>query len=171
MTEKSNQDKDTKSGRFLPGNTLAFKHGAYSLRQFRLPVRGVRALERHLAGLRAELETETERTAKNALLIAQVIRAEEKLSLIDMWIKRSGIIRLSRALKGVIELQPAVTQAYTSMLNVQRLALQALGSVREPHVPTIAEIAAEYDKKQAKEEAAVAPGSPRAGDPGPAEEE
>jgi len=122
--------RDTKTGQFKKGNEAALKHGAYSLaRTKNVPsIRGVRALARHLDQVKVQLETATpDLNVKKELLIGQIIKTEEKLCFIDMWLRKVGIIRADRIKRGLLELQPVLAHSYLGFLNTQRQALMALG--------------------------------------------
>lgn len=151
MVEK--QDRDKRTGRFIRGNKAGFKHGAYSLARVRnVPsIRGVRALAMHLDEVKSELEASTpEMNVKKELLIGQVVKTEEKILLMDMWLRKFGIIKADRARKGSLELQSCLVNSYLSFLNTQRLALSALGLEGRQAVDamTLQDIVDEVDKKK-----------------------
>lgn len=116
-----------KQGRFIKGNGVAISHGAYTKKR-KISVRGVRALNRYLDQVKVELEKATpDLNVKKGLLIDQVIRCHEKVCLIDMWIRKIGILRPDKARRKVLELHPVLAHSYISFLNTQRLALLSLG--------------------------------------------
>jgi hypothetical protein len=126
---KSGPERDTKTGRFLPGNTLGMRHGAHAVKPTaKVPsVRGVRALAQHLDSLKSELESITPHLdAKKQLLLNQIISLEEKRQLIDMWLKKCGLVIPEKVRKRRLELQP-VMSFYISLMNSQRHAILALG--------------------------------------------
>lgn len=135
MTSKAKEKRDPKTGRFRKGNVAAVKHGAYAIARAKgsIPsVRGVRALARYLDHAKGELEKlVTDLNIKEELYISHVIRTEEKMRLIDMWVRKVGILRPDKARRGVLELHPALSQSYLSYMNSQRLALQALNIPKE----------------------------------------
>lgn len=151
---KNRPERDIKTGRFLPGNTLGTKHGAHAVKpSVKVPsVRGVRALARYLDKLKSELESITPHLdAKKQLLINQIISLEEKRQLVDMWIKKVGLVIPEKVRKKRLELQP-VMSFYISLMNSQRLAVLALG-LNEDHVRrlmTPLEIVKAEEKKRKK---------------------
>jgi len=154
MKAKAN-DRDSRTGHFLKGNKAALKHGAYSLaRAKKVPsFRGVRALVRHLDQVKVNLEKATpELNVKKEILIGQVVKTEEKLCLMDMWIRKTGILRPDRARRGLLELQPCLAYSYLGFMNSQRLALMALGLDTEEaeKVLTPIEYIKKFDKAKAK---------------------
>lgn len=116
-------------GRFLPGNQTAVKHGAWSLKSGKIPsVRGVRQLKRDLQQIREELEKITPGLdAKKSLLISQVVRTEAQIRLIEMYLKKAGILRPDKWRRGIVDLQPSLSNSYLAFLNTQRHAIMALG--------------------------------------------
>lgn len=125
----NNKGRDTKTGRFQPGNTAGLKHGAWSLTTTgKIPsVRGMREIKQDLETLRTELERITPRlTIQKKLLINQIIRCEGQIRLIELFFRRCGIMRPDRWRRGVLEAHP-VYQDYRSFLHSQRNALTALG--------------------------------------------
>jgi len=123
------KDRDSKTGQFVCGNKAAIRHAAYSLQATgKVPsMRGVRALARHLDRLKSELESITPQLdAKKQLLINQIISLEEKRQLIDMWLKKCGLVIPEKVRKRRLELQP-VMSFYISLMNSQRHAILALG--------------------------------------------
>lgn len=148
-------NKDLKTGKFKKGNIAALKHGAYSLaRTKKVPsIRGVRALARYLDQMKVNLERATpDLNVKKELLIGQVIKTEEKLCLIDMWIRKTGVLHPDRAKRGLLELQPVLAHSYLGFMNSQRLALMALGieSAELEKGQTLEAIIDEHDTKEAK---------------------
>lgn len=125
------KDRDIRTGRFTDGNKAALKHGAYSMQSFesakKPSIRGVRALTRYLDRLKSELESITPQLdVKKQLLINQVISLEEKRQLIDMWLKKCGLVIPEKVHKRRLEPQP-VMSFYISLMNSQRHAILALG--------------------------------------------
>lgn len=150
------KDKDSKTGRFKKGNIAALKHGAYSLaRTKNVPsIRGVRALAMHLDQVKVKLERATpDLNIKKDLLIGQVVKTEEKLCLIDMWVRKIGVLRPDRRRHGLLELQPALAHSYLAFMNSQRLALMALGirSAEADRVLFPYELEAKAEKEKTKE--------------------
>lgn len=130
MDDTKERDKDAVTGQFKKGNRAALKHGAYSLaRTKNVPsIRGVRELARYITQIKANLEKATpDMNVKKELLINQVIKIEEKICFIDMWLRKTSVLRPDKARKGLIELQPVLANSYLAFLNSQRLALMALG--------------------------------------------
>ena len=151
---KANPERDIKTGKFLPGNTLGMRHGAHAVKpSAKVPsVRGLRALARHLDRLKSELESITPHLdIKKQLLINQIISLEEKRQLIDMWVKKVGLVIPEKVRKRRLELQP-VMSFYISLMNSQRLAVLSLG-LNEDHVRrlmTPLEIVQAEEKKREK---------------------
>lgn len=132
MKDKAKEKRDSK-GRFVEGNVAARKHGAYSLaRTKNVPsIRGVKALARYLDRIKSELEGTTQDiNVKKELLINQIVRTEEKMRLMDMWIKRTSLLRPDKARRGLLDLQPCL-YSYLAFMNTQRQALMALGLNKE----------------------------------------
>lgn len=126
---KSKSDKDSQ-GQFKAGNLAALKHGAFSLRQTgRVPsVRGVRQLRQRLNRLRDDIQAITPgMNPKKALLIEQIIRCEGQISLIEMYLRKAGIVRPDRWRRAIVDLQPSLANSYLAFLNTQRHAILALG--------------------------------------------
>ena len=127
---REKKDRDEQTGRFIKGNVAGLKHGAFSLARVRnIPsVRGVRALAKHLDRVKIELEKATpDLNVKKEILISQVVKTEEKICLMDMWLRKVGMIKADKARKGLLELQPCLAKSYLGFMNTQRLALMALG--------------------------------------------
>ena len=151
---KEKKDRDEQTGRFVKGNVAGFKHGAYSLARVRnVPsVRGVRALAKHLDRVKIELEKATpDLNVKKEILISQVVKTEEKLCLMDMWLRKTGMIKADKARKGLLELQPCLL-SYLGFLNSQRLALTALGlgDRQTADILRIQDLVDEVDKDEKK---------------------
>jgi hypothetical protein len=99
---KSQTERDD-FGRFLPGNQAAVKHGAWSLAQSgKVPsVRGVRALRKDLDRIRSDLEEITPRiNVKKSLIISQIVRTEGMIRLIEVYLKKTGILRSDKFKRG-----------------------------------------------------------------------
>ena len=64
---------------------------------------------------------------KKELLIEQIVRTEAQISLIEMYLKKAGLLRPDKWRKGIIDLQPALSQSYLAFMNSQRHAIMALG--------------------------------------------
>jgi len=125
---KQENERDRK-GRFLLGNQAALKHGAWSLAKARIPsVRGVRKLNKELEGIRESLEKLTPQlNVKKQLLISQIVRTEGQIRLIEMYLRKAGILRPDKLRRGILDLQPSLANSYLAFLNVQRHAIMALG--------------------------------------------
>ena len=124
------RDKDKKSGQFLQGNKAALKHGGHSFAASgKVPsVKGVRKLKKDLEQLRTDLEKITPKmNVKKALIIGQICKAEGFILLIELYLKKAGILKPSRLKAGVIDVQPALGTTYLQLLNNQRSALALLG--------------------------------------------
>jgi len=123
-------------GQFTKGNvqaqTAALKHGIHS-KLFnitgRVPsLRGARQLKKDMEQLTATLEEITpEINAKKVLLIKQIVRTETLLRLIELYMKEHGILQPFKAKKYIMELQPAMSGTYLSLLTQQRNSIMALG--------------------------------------------
>lgn len=131
MSEHKNQTPQRdESGRFLLGNQAAKKHGAWSLaRSGKVPtIRGARALGQRLEELQAELEKNTPKlNVKKELLIGQIVKTEGMICMIEMYLKKQGILRPDQYRRGIITPQPALSSTYLSLINSQRQAIMALG--------------------------------------------
>lgn len=126
-------DRDDQ-GRFLPGNRASQKHGAFSLRATgKVPsVRGIKQLRKRLARIREDLKEATPAlNVKKELLIEQIVRTEAQISLIEMYLKKAGLLRPEKWRKGIIDLQPALSQSYLAFMNTQRHVIMALGINKE----------------------------------------
>jgi len=125
---KQENERDRK-GRFSLGNQAALKHGAWSLAGGRIPsVRGIRKLREELEGIRMRLEEITPGlNVKKQLLISQIVRTEGQIRLIEMYLRKAGIVRPDKWRRGILDLQPSLSNSYLSFLNSQRLAILALG--------------------------------------------
>jgi len=139
-------DRDDQ-GKFTKGNLVAYKTGAYSTR-LKPSIRGVRALNKHLAVLQGELEAAVEETPKTKVLIGQVVRLERQICLIEMYLKKHGILRPVPLKRGLIELQPALSNCYVSFLNSQRLALRELELKELDHALTLEDYIEQKDKEE-----------------------
>jgi len=151
---REKKDRDEQTGRFVKGNVAGLKHGAFSLARVRnVPsVRGVRALAKHLDRVKIELEKATpDLNVKKEILISQVVKTEEKLCLMDMWLRKTGMIKADKARKGLLELQPCLL-SYLGFLNSQRLALTALGlgDRQTADILRIQDLVDEVDKDEKK---------------------
>jgi hypothetical protein len=131
-------DKDPVSGRFLPSpgpKVRVEKHGIeYYLRTGRLPsVRGRRALARSLREFETDLRSSLgeDLTPQRETLMRQVLRCENVLRLIELYLVRGSPMSPYKLRKGKLELQPVLAQSYGHFLNVQRMALLALGLDRK----------------------------------------
>ena len=125
----NNRGRDTKTGRFQPGNTASIKHGCWSLTsRGKIPsIRGMRSLKQDLEAIRTELVEITPRmTPGKRLLIGQIIRSEAQIRLIELFFRKAGIMRPDKWRRGILESHP-VLQDYRSFLHTQRSAVQALG--------------------------------------------
>ena len=124
-----NTGRDTKTGRFQPGNKASIKHGCWSLTATgKIPsIRGLRQIRQDLERIRLELERGTPSlTLQKKLLIGQVVRTEGQLRMIELYFKRSGLMRPDKWRRGVLEPHP-IMATYQSFLNSQRNALMSLG--------------------------------------------
>lgn len=125
--------RDDGSGRFLPGNHAATKHGGHTFRLTgRVPsVRGARVLKRELTRIRKELEEITpDLNIKKRLLIDQIVSATGFMKLFEMYVRKVGIPRPDQWKKRIFDVQPAFS-FYLSMMNRQLQAIQALGVNKE----------------------------------------
>jgi predicted DNA-binding protein YlxM (UPF0122 family) len=116
-------------GRFLPGNQAAVKHGAWSLaRSSKVPsVRGVRSLRKDLERIKCDLEEITPRiNVKKSLIISQIVRTEGMIRLIEMYLKKTGILKPDKFRSGILDLQPSLSKSYLALLNTQRQAILSL---------------------------------------------
>jgi len=155
------EGKDEQNRFFVKGNpqsqTAALKTGVHS-RMFNITgkvpnVRGARRLQRDMETLAATLEEITpDINAKKVLLIKQVVRTETLMQLIELYMKQHGILQPFKARKYIMELQPAMSGTYLSLLSQQRSSIIALGLNTEQveAVLTPYEIAEIEDKKEAK---------------------
>ncbi|MBU1008475.1 hypothetical protein KKA53_05355 [Candidatus Dependentiae bacterium] len=135
------QPKDKKTGQFLSmkkGTRLGIKHGAeFYLRSGRLPsVRGrkiiarcLREFERDLRGALGE-----ELTPQMEAMVRQVLRCENVLRLIELYLIRASPMKVKEFERGSLELQPCLSNSYGHFMNVQRLALLALGLDRRSDI-------------------------------------
>lgn len=152
---KEKKDRDEGTGRFVKGNVAGLKHGAYSLARVKnVPsVRGIRVLTKHLDRVKSELEKATpDLNVKKEILISQVVKTEEKLCLMDMWLRKVGMIKADKARKGLLELQPCLAKSYLGFMNTQRLALMALGfeDRQTADILRIQDLVDEVDKNEKK---------------------
>jgi len=125
-----NEGRNPRTGKFLPGNSCAQKSGIHHyLATGQLPsVRGKKALKKHLQEIQEELETITSKmNIKKKILISHIIRTEGVLKLIEMYVKRHGILRPDKYKKGLLELHPTIAGSYLSFLNTQKASVMALG--------------------------------------------
>jgi len=119
-------------GKFTKGNTAALKTGIYS-KIFSITgkvpsVRGAKKLQAEMEALTADLEAITpEINAKKVLMIKQIVRTETLMRLIELYMKQHGILQPFKARKYIMELQPAMSGTYLSLLSQQRSSLMALG--------------------------------------------
>jgi hypothetical protein len=132
------QAKDPITGRFLSApraKASVVKHGVeYYLRTGRLPsVRGRRALARALREFETDLRSSLgeELTPQRETLMRQVLRCENVLRLIELYLVRTSPMNPYKFRKGKLELQPCLEKSYGFYLNVQRQALLALGLDRK----------------------------------------
>lgn len=149
---RNKADRDSKTGRFLPGHLIASKHGVTRyLATGKLPsIRGKKAIQKHLEEIRSGIEEMTPRmNAKKRILISQIVRTEGVLQAIELYIQRAGIIDEKKFIsKKMIMLQPCFN-SYLSFLNSQRLAIMALGLEGQAEkIITLDEIVAEHDQKE-----------------------
>lgn len=127
---ETKKDKDSKTGRFLEKNKSAVRHGGHSFAATgKVPsVRGVRQLKKDLERIRADLEVATPKlNIKKTLVISQIVRTEGMIRLIEIYLKKSGIVKPGKLRAGIIELQPALATTYLALMNSQRCALALLG--------------------------------------------
>ena len=123
-------------GQFIKGNPMAgqanLKTGIHS-KLFKVTgkvpsVRGARKLQSDMEKLEQTLEEITpEINAKKVLLIKQIVRAETLTRLIELYLKKHGILQPFKSRRGIMELQPAVAGAYLSLMTQQRNSIMALG--------------------------------------------
>jgi len=147
------RQKDSTTGRFLPGNTGSQKHGVnVFLQTGKLPsVRGQRLLNKYLRQLEKDLRAALggDPTPQQEVLMRQVLRAEGVLRLIEIWLQRVPAISAKGWKQGRLELQPCLSQSYGFFLNVQRQAVLALGlNRRAEEALTVRDIIAEFDAKK-----------------------
>ena len=129
MERNQTESRDPRTGKFLPGNRYAERHGAFSIVSGKVPrIRGIRQLKRELEELRKRLEENIQDlNPKKELLVNQVIRTETQIRLIELFLRKHGILRPDKYRKGILELHPSLASSYLSFLNVQKNALLNLG--------------------------------------------
>jgi len=156
----ANKERDPETGRFLPGrpDNVNITHGAsYYLRTGRLPsVRGRRLLARYLRGFERDLRESLggDLTPQREALMRQILRCENVLRLIELYLLRASPMNPYKLRKGKLELQPCLERSYSNYLSVQRQALLALGLERrsDPE-PSLIDIIREHDEEKAREKA------------------
>jgi hypothetical protein len=128
MTKRILSNQDPATGRAVLKNQLALRVGGYSfLRSGRVPsVRGQRRIARQLNELRAALigAVPNSDDPRVAALIGQVVRAEGFGMMLETYLKRYGILRLTKG--GAVETMPALRDVI-GFMNVERAAIAALG--------------------------------------------
>jgi len=130
---KPKLQRDPESGKVLPKNQLALRHGLWLYKRTgKLPrIRGARALKQELVKLRQELEAVTpEMNAKKALVINQVVSSAGFMRLFELYVKKVGLPRADQWKKRVLDFQPGFA-FYLSMARLQLSALQLLGLNKE----------------------------------------
>jgi len=91
-----------------------------------------RKLRHRLEQIRSDIEAITPNmNAKKRLMIEQIIRTEGMISLIEMYLKKCGIVKPDKFRRGVVDLQPSLATSYLALLNTQRHAVLALGLNKE----------------------------------------
>lgn len=133
MTERIlKPNQDAKTGQAAPGNRLAVKSGAYAFAKTgRIPsIRGQRRIARQLNELRQALISTVPNSGdpRVAALIGQVVRSEGFGMMLETYLKRYGILRLTKG--GAVETMPALRDVI-GFMNVQRAAIAALGMDRK----------------------------------------
>ncbi len=127
-------NKDPKTGKLLPGHEIRKTSGAWIwFRTGRVPeIKGRRRLQKHLNDLRTKLMEVVPNSSdpRRELVIAQVLKAEGFLVLIESYLKKSGIVDPTALQQGRLETQGALGQVI-SFMNCQLRSLQALGLDRE----------------------------------------
>lgn len=153
------RERDPVTGQFLQGRSqnALLTHGAtYFLRTGRLPsVRGRRLLARYLAAFEKDMRASLggDLTPQKEAMMRQVLRCENVLRLIELYLLRASPMNPYKLRKGKLELQPVLERSYGHYLNVQRQALLALGLDRVPEPePTLADIIREHDEEKARQE-------------------
>lgn len=125
----SNGGRDEKTGRFVRGNKVALKHGAFAFKVTGVvpSLRGARKLRDELTRVRRELEKNCpEMNVKKELLIDQVISATGFLKLFEGYVRKTGMIDPNAWKKAALNWQPGFS-IYLSMMRQQQSALLSLG--------------------------------------------
>jgi hypothetical protein len=130
---KPKLQRDPESGKVLPKNQLALRHGLWLYKRTgKLPrIRGARALKQELVKLRQELEAVTpDMNAKKALVINQVVSSAGFLRLCEIYLRKIGLPRQDQWRRKIFDCQP-IMAFYLSMARLQLQALQLLGGSRK----------------------------------------
>ncbi len=118
MEQNQTESRDPRTGKFLPGNRCAERHGAFSVVRGKVPrIRGIRQLKRELEELRKRLEENIkDMNPKKELLVNQIVRTETQIRLIELFLRKHGILRPDKYRKGILELHPSLASSYLSFL-------------------------------------------------------
>lgn len=149
-------ERSPATGRFMPRNQAAVRHGGHSwLASRKIPysIRGARALRRELTKIRSELESMTpDLNVKKQLLIDQVISTAGFMRLFEAYVRRAGIAREDALKRRLVDFQPGFS-FYLQMMNRQASAIQLLGLERERAERILApyEMTVSAEKPEAKD--------------------
>ncbi len=118
---KLRKDRDKVTGRFLPGHTVAVRHGGYSSVSKDIPL----AVRRQVQGIREQLikdigGTEPALTAAQAILIDKTVNLYQVTLCLEAYVRREGAFRGKK-------LDPVLGQNYLAYVNTIRLNLRELG--------------------------------------------
>jgi hypothetical protein len=130
MTEPKPKPERNKEGKFLPGNQASIRHGAYSLAKTgKLPlIKGRKAIARRVREFRQGIEGAVpDMSPQRQVLLDKAAMLEGVLQIMFADLRRHGIWRADKMRRGLFVLQPALSESVISMINAQRLLLQALG--------------------------------------------
>lgn len=154
--ERDPKERDEK-GQLVPGHAIRQTSGAFIfLKSNRIPsIRGRRRLQKHLNDLKVRLQEFVPNSSdpRREIIIAQVLKCEGFLVLIESYLKRAGILCPVAFKDGRLEVQGALT-ACISFMNAQLRALSALGlDKREAQEAlNLGKYISEFDAAKTKEE-------------------
>jgi hypothetical protein len=155
MNDSKQKGRDPKTGRFLPGNQCAERHGYYSLAKGRVPqIPGIRAIRKDLQRIGKELEAMTPNPdVRTKLLVGQVVKTAGMILLLERYMRKAGILAPQKWRKGIVEAQPAM-KIYLQILDGQRRALAMLNvdGRQVEKILTPLEIVQEEEKEKSKVE-------------------
>jgi hypothetical protein len=120
MRKRPDLGKDVKTGRFLPGNQAALKHGLRSEGGGLLPLKARRYVEAMNAQLIADLGGEERLTAARRILV------DKTVALVQVTLAIEAFIRDAGAFSGR-KLQHVLSDDYPRYVNLIRQNLVALG--------------------------------------------